>query len=85
LNVTRYVGGALGLAVISAIATNRSTYLMQEGNPAEIALNSGFRLGFAISAALMVVTALTAGLLFRDVGRGQKVDINEVTRAGIEG
>ncbi|WIX91750.1 MFS transporter [Amycolatopsis sp. DG1A-15b] len=70
VNVSRTIGGALGLAVVSTLATARTTDLLSSGTPKAEALTSGFRLGFAISAALLVVAAFTALALFPNVKKG---------------
>jgi EmrB/QacA subfamily drug resistance transporter len=84
VNVTRTVGGAVGLAVISAVVTSRITDQASTGHPASDALISGFRLAFAITAALLAAAAVFAMIIFRGEGRGEKTDLAQVTRAGIE-
>ncbi|WP_369812931.1 CoA transferase [Frankia sp. R43] len=49
------------------------------------ALTEGFKLGFVITAVTMVVGVLAALLLFREDGRGEKVDLAAVQSAAIEG
>ncbi len=84
VNVTRTVGGAVGLAVISTIVTSRTSHEMAAGYPAGDALSSGFRLAFVITAALLAAAAVFALAIFRAEGRGEKLNLAEVTRAGIE-
>jgi EmrB/QacA subfamily drug resistance transporter len=84
VNVTRTVGGAVGLAVISAVSTSRISHQAVAGHSAADALSSGFRLAFAITAALLAAAALLALAIFRGEGRGEQVNLAEVTRAGIE-
>ncbi|MET9388495.1 DHA2 family efflux MFS transporter permease subunit [Streptomyces sp. NPDC002928] len=69
VNMTRFVGGSVGLAVISTIATMRTNHLLDESHPALESLNSGLQIGFAVAAGLMVVTAVAALALFREDGR----------------
>jgi hypothetical protein len=55
INTSQQVGGALGLAVLSTIATTRTSHLLAGGTPARHALTEGFRsafLGGSIIAAL---------------------------------
>jgi EmrB/QacA subfamily drug resistance transporter len=85
VNVTRTVGGAIALAVISTVVTSRITRQAAAGHPAGDALSSGFRLAFVIIAALLAAAAVLALAIFRGEGRGEKVNLAEVTRAGIEG
>jgi EmrB/QacA subfamily drug resistance transporter len=67
INVSRTVGGALGLAVVSTIALNHAKDLLASGTPQAEALTSGFRLGFAISAVLLVMASVLAVLSFPNV------------------
>jgi EmrB/QacA subfamily drug resistance transporter len=82
LNVSRQLGGALGLAVISTIITSRTTGLLGSGHAVPVALTAGFRSGFAVSAGLMAATVLAAAVLLRDDGRGQSVNLVELQTAG---
>ncbi|CAJ59293.1 MULTISPECIES: MFS transporter [Frankia] len=86
LNVSRTLGGALGLAFISTFATRHTASLLARHDPPRLehALSDGYRLGFLISAALMVATAVTALTLFRNEGRGEKVDTAQLAAVGIE-
>ncbi|WP_283136433.1 MFS transporter [Rhizohabitans arisaemae] len=65
LNVSAQLGGALGLAILSAVAVNRTGDRLRTGAPAEAALTEGFSLAFGVSAAMMVVIAGLALVMFR--------------------
>jgi MFS family permease len=59
VNTARLFGGALGLAILAAIATSRTNSdLHHAGTTAHAALVSGFQLAFAVSAAFALVGAL---------------------------
>jgi EmrB/QacA subfamily drug resistance transporter len=61
VNTARLFGGALGLAVLAAIATSRTNAdLHHAGTTAHAALVSGFQLAFLVSAALALVGTLVA-------------------------
>ena len=61
VNTARLVGGALGLAVLAAIATSRTnTELHHAGTTAHAALVSGFQLAFVVSAGFALVGGLVA-------------------------
>jgi EmrB/QacA subfamily drug resistance transporter len=65
INTTQQVGGALGLAVASALATARTSPLLAHAASATArvaALNSGYQVGFAASAAFAAVAALVTVL-----------------------
>ena len=82
LNVSRQLGGALGLAVIATVvasSTARSAFL---GNGAAAALTAGFHAGFAVSAALTAVTVVVAAALLREEGRGERVNLIELQAGG---
>ncbi|HEV2343271.1 MAG TPA: MFS transporter [Actinocrinis sp.] len=85
VNVTRTVGGAIGLAIVSTAVTSRVTHLAGTGHSSADALSGGFRLAFAITAGLLGATAVIAIVLFRNEGRGEKVDLTRVAQAGMEG
>jgi MFS family permease len=59
VNTARLFGGALGLAILAAIATSRTNSdLHHAGTTAHAALVSGFQLAFVVSAALGLVGLL---------------------------
>ncbi len=61
VNTARLFGGALGLAVLAAIATARTNSdLHHAGITAHAALVSGFQLAFAVAAAFALVGTLVA-------------------------
>jgi EmrB/QacA subfamily drug resistance transporter len=73
VNTARLFGGALGLAILAAIATSRTNSdLHHAGTTAHAALVSGFQLAFVISAAFALVGGLVAafGLPRRLPARG---------------
>ena len=53
-------GGALGLAVLSALATDRSNRVLQAGGDLPGALTAGFQRAFLIGACLVLAAALIA-------------------------
>jgi EmrB/QacA subfamily drug resistance transporter len=62
INTTTQVGGAIGLAVLATVSTERTNSLLDEGHSTASALNSGYHLAYLIGAALVVgaiVVALT--------------------------
>jgi EmrB/QacA subfamily drug resistance transporter len=70
VNTTVQVGGAVGLAVLATLATERTNGLLAEGEPAAAALNSGYHLAYLIGAALIVVAIAVAAVLLRPQSRG---------------
>jgi EmrB/QacA subfamily drug resistance transporter len=78
LNVSRQLGGALGLAAISAVAASAAVRSAAAGHGFPAALTAGFHAGFVISAGLAGVSALTAAALLREEGRGERVNLIEL-------
>jgi MFS family permease len=76
-NTSQQVGGALGLAILSTLATERTSGLLGDltGQPTQAQMQSalveGFQLAFFVAAGLIAVGALLLGLLLRrrDVAR----------------
>jgi sugar phosphate permease len=65
LNTSQQIGGAIGVAVASTIATTHSTTLLRRGTPTPDALTSGFRWAFWTLAVVAAVGALAAVVLIR--------------------
>jgi EmrB/QacA subfamily drug resistance transporter len=63
LNTSRLVGGALGLAVLSTLATASSH--VTAGISAPQALTNGFTVAFQVGAATCIAAALVAALMLR--------------------
>jgi EmrB/QacA subfamily drug resistance transporter len=66
VNTTGQVGGAIGLAVLATVSTERTDSLLSAGKSLAEALNGGFHLAYAIGAALAVVAIVTAVTVLRE-------------------
>ncbi|MGA2928653.1 MAG: MFS transporter [Solirubrobacteraceae bacterium] len=60
VNTSRLFGGALGLAILAALATARTNTDLRHGVGAHAALTSGFQLAFLVAAAFAAVGAVVA-------------------------
>ena len=60
LNASMQFGGALGLAVLSAVATDRTNGVLEAGGSLPLALTAGFQRAFLIGTGLVLVAALIA-------------------------
>ena len=60
VNTSRLFGGALGLAVLAAIATSHTNSQLAGGASAHAALTSGFTLAFGIAAAFALIGGFVA-------------------------
>jgi MFS family permease len=65
VNVSMQVSAALGLAVLSTIATNHTRSLTAQGEPLASALTGGYHLAFTIAAAVVSVGVLVAVVVLR--------------------
>ncbi|MFN8215781.1 MAG: DHA2 family efflux MFS transporter permease subunit [Solirubrobacterales bacterium] len=63
VNTSLQVGGALGLAVLATLATNRSIDLLAGGDSTNAALTSGYSLAFLIAGGLVAVAIGVAALV----------------------
>ncbi len=60
VNTSRFVGGAIGLAILAALATARTNGDVHHGLAAHAALTGGFELAFGVAAAFSAVGAVIA-------------------------
>jgi EmrB/QacA subfamily drug resistance transporter len=65
VNTAGQVGGAIGLALLATISTERTDTLLAEGKSMAEALNGGFHLAYAVGAALTAVAIVTAVVVLR--------------------
>jgi MFS family permease len=75
LNASMQFGGALGLAVLSAAATDRTNTVLNDGGTLPLALTAGFQRAFLIGTGLVLAAALIAFMATNTrVGEGRPVD-----------
>ena len=65
INTSQQIGGALGLALLTTVATTRTTDLLEGGTPQAEALTSGFSLGFWVAVGFGVISFLTTIAVLR--------------------
>jgi EmrB/QacA subfamily drug resistance transporter len=65
VNTSRLVGGTLGLAVLTTLATSRTNHLLAGGAGGLDALTSGYRIAFLIGAGLCFAGTIAAVTLLR--------------------
>ncbi len=66
VNTAAQVGGAIGLAVLATLATERTDGLRDAGSSFDAALNSGFHLAYLVGAALVAVAFAIAVFVMRE-------------------
>jgi hypothetical protein len=59
-NAGTLVGAALGIAVLSALATSRSSSLLASHAPRAVALTSGFHLALLVASVFLAAAAVIA-------------------------
>jgi EmrB/QacA subfamily drug resistance transporter len=60
VNTTTQVGGAIGLAVLATVSTERTKSLIADGHSTASALNSGYHLAFLIGGTLIAAALVVA-------------------------
>jgi EmrB/QacA subfamily drug resistance transporter len=70
VNTSVQVGGAIGLAVLATLSTERTNGLRADGESTASALTSGYHLAYLIGAALIGVAIVIALTAFRSAAAG---------------
>jgi EmrB/QacA subfamily drug resistance transporter len=65
VNTSVQVGGAIGLAVLATLATERTDGQLADGEAAAVALNSGYHLAYLVGAGLVLVAIAIALTVLR--------------------
>ncbi|HEY3106695.1 MAG TPA: DHA2 family efflux MFS transporter permease subunit [Gaiellaceae bacterium] len=84
VNTAFMMGGALGLAVLAAIATARTDTLLGNGDGQAAALTGGYHAAFMVGAAFALAAAVIAALGLRSVPAGAPHAAEEPAPAGAE-
>jgi EmrB/QacA subfamily drug resistance transporter len=80
LNASMQFGGALGLAILSAVATGRTNNVLQAGGNAPFALTAGFQRAFLIGTVLLVAAAFIA-FTATNTRAGERVRLEPIPNA----
>ena len=75
LNASMQFGGALGLAVLSAVATDRTNTVLNDGGDLPVAFTAGFQRALLIGTGLVFVAALIA-LMATNTRAGRRAPLN---------
>jgi hypothetical protein len=70
INVSLYISGALGLAALGAIATDRTQALAATGSTPDHALVAGYQLAFGVAAVCVAATVAVAVVVLRAATTG---------------
>jgi MFS family permease len=60
LNASQWLGGALGLAIFTAVSTSRTNHLLAAGAPSAHALTSGFQRALLVGSIFILASAVIA-------------------------
>jgi EmrB/QacA subfamily drug resistance transporter len=74
VNTTVQVGGAIGLAVLATLASERTDALRADGESKAAALNAGYHVAYLIGAAAVAVAIVVAVVVVRPTARGEAAD-----------
>src|SRR6185503_17484831 len=81
VNTTLQVGGAIGLAVLATLSSNRTSSLLAGGDSNAEALTGGYQLAFAVGAGLLIIAIAVAAFVLRP-GAAEAVPVGEAEEAG---
>ena len=65
INTSQQIGGALGLAILTTVATSHITKLAPDGNPTAADLTSGYALAFWVATGVAAAAIVTTVLIVR--------------------
>jgi EmrB/QacA subfamily drug resistance transporter len=65
INTSQQIGGALGLALLTTVATTHTSNLIADGTPQPQALTDGFSLGFWVATGFALVSFVTTLVVLR--------------------
>jgi len=83
VNTTQQVGGALGLAVLSTLAADRTDTLRAAGHSSRAALTGGYHLAFVVAAG-MVLAAIAVGVAVLRPAPPARLEIDHPVESAIE-
>ena len=76
VNTSQQVGGALGLAVLTTLATSRTDRLLAEGENNAVALTDGYHLAWWVGAGISVVAiGIALGVVRRETAAPAEADV----------
>jgi hypothetical protein len=78
MTTAQQIGGAIGIAALITIATDRTTSALHSGVPAASALTGGFQAAFHVEAGIIATAAMLALVLLRRGAATQDAPLGEV-------
>jgi predicted MFS family arabinose efflux permease len=83
LNASQWLGGALGLAIFTAVSTSRTNDLLAGGTPVSHALTSGFQRALLVGSIFILASAVIALRATNTRGEGEDSAIATETDASL--
>ena len=65
INTSQQIGGALGVAILTTVATSRADNLLASGASRAVAYTSGYSVAFWVAAGFGVASLIATALLLR--------------------
>jgi EmrB/QacA subfamily drug resistance transporter len=84
INTSQQIGGALGLAVLSSLATSRTSHALDDGTGLPSALTDGFQAAFLGGAAIAFVGFVLTLILIKGSDSRAHVEIGKAEAEGAE-
>jgi EmrB/QacA subfamily drug resistance transporter len=85
INTSLQVGGALGLAILATLATDRTDSLLADGDSTASALTGGYHLAFLVATGMVVAAIGLALAVLRSEGRAAaEAEAQAAERGGVE-
>jgi EmrB/QacA subfamily drug resistance transporter len=83
LNASQWLGGALGLAIFTAVSTSRTDRLLAAGTPMSHALTSGFQRALLVGSIFILASAVIALRATNTRGETEEVPIEAEPEASL--
>jgi EmrB/QacA subfamily drug resistance transporter len=83
-NVAIQMGAAVGVAVLASISAADSTGLLSRGASLNVALTSGYHLGFAVAAGCVATAAIAAAVVLRGTRPAVRVQAQDVAFVNVD-
>jgi EmrB/QacA subfamily drug resistance transporter len=83
-NVAIQMGAAVGVAVLASISAADTTGLLSRGARLNVALTSGYHLGFAVAAGCVAAAAITGAIVLRGARPALRVQQQEMAMVNVD-
>jgi MFS family permease len=84
INTSQQIGGALGLAVLSSLATSHTSSVLSDGSGLKDALTEGFQIAFLGGSAIALLGFILTLVLIKGSDSRAHVEIGKAEAEGAE-